>query len=414
MIVHEPETAAEPFEDWQTLSVMLLSPETWWLSNTDISIPSVLTGIEQELLAETWHVVTMLACNLSHRVGQRLSREIYDVLLTVGDYHHGLVDAPPSTQTLKALGLRIGDKSASHFDIQAFHQREEGWADVLTVPVMAYHTCLERQELADSILAATFQFERESVAIEILQQPESNGHDWNVVNHSAPPSAATSINLNQWFQDQIQAGWQTIQSFWTHRSQQLAVGVRSGANPDSQSSDAEVVALLSQIVEPSTPYELRRIIRRLGAIATAKNVAAIEALLALLQTEQDDETLWTIIESLWRIHPEEASLGGISRARVIDLGMQLAGQSVALAVALIRKADQHVGILLRVYSTDNSPYLPEGLKLVLLSDARQSLRQVTSRKADIYIQLKFSGQTGERFSVRLTFGDASITEDFVI
>jgi hypothetical protein len=39
---------------------------------------------------------------------------------------------------------------------------------------------------------------------------------------------------------------------------------------------------------------------------------------------------------------------------------------------------------------------------------------VTARKVDFYIQLKLIGQVGEAFSVRVSLGDASITEDFLI
>jgi hypothetical protein len=40
--------------------------------------------------------------------------------------------------------------------------------------------------------------------------------------------------------------------------------------------------------------------------------------------------------------------------------------------------------------------------------------QVQARSDDNWIQLEFSGEPGERFSLKLALGDVSITEDFVI
>jgi hypothetical protein len=40
--------------------------------------------------------------------------------------------------------------------------------------------------------------------------------------------------------------------------------------------------------------------------------------------------------------------------------------------------------------------------------------EAKARRADNYIQLQFSGTTGERFSVKVALGDVSITENFTI
>ncbi|WP_197036060.1 hypothetical protein [Fischerella sp. PCC 9605] len=158
MIVKEPEPAVEQQNKWQVISVMLLSVETSFLSDVDLLIPSHLSGVGQDLLAETWHVLPMLACNLSRLIGQRLSRKVYDLLLTVGDHYHGLVDEAPLLAQIQLLGLEMGITSAKQQpEIQAFHQQEEAWSDVLIVPVAAYRTYIKTMKLTNAILDEALQ-----------------------------------------------------------------------------------------------------------------------------------------------------------------------------------------------------------------------------------------------------------------
>lgn len=414
MIVREPEPAVEQDEDWQIISVMLLSMQTEFLSNVDLVIPANISGIGQDLLAQTWHVLPMLARNLSHLVGQRLSRKVYDVLLNVGDYHHRLVDEAPSMQEIQSSGLKVGAVLAQQPEIQAFHRQEEAWSDILRVPLAAYHTYLKTMRLTDAILNEALQLEQFSeVPVEALAQskPEPDDRTVTVVASSAPPK--TRVLLSQWFQNIFNANWLTIEDFWGTQVTSLALGSRSGDLYNEINSDYldEISALINQSYEQDK-YKRRQSAKRLGEIGTG-NSNAIQALINLLRTSQDDETLWTAVESLLQIDPGNPA-AGVSRVRLIDLGMQLAGYTVALAVALIKKVDQQVGILLRVYPTGNEAYLPTNLKLILLDESEQMLREVTARRADIYIQIKLSGQSGEQFTVRLALGNASITEDFMI
>ncbi len=106
----------------------------------------------------------------------------------------------------------------------------------------------------------------------------------------------------------------------------------------------------------------------------------------------------------------------VSAAKVIDLGMQLAGHRVVLLVTLAAKADEEVDIRLRVRPTGFARYLPPGLQLIVLDEAGATCPelQVQARSDDNWIQLEFSGEPGEQFSVKLALGDVNITEDFVI
>jgi hypothetical protein len=108
---------------------------------------------------------------------------------------------------------------------------------------------------------------------------------------------------------------------------------------------------------------------------------------------------------------------GIRRGKLIDLGIELAGNPVALVVTLTpAEANEEIDIRLRVYPTGKQNYLPPGLQLIVLDESGDSVPELKAeaRSADEWIQREFSGQPGERFSVKIALGDLSIIENFVI
>jgi len=103
------------------------------------------------------------------------------------------------------------------------------------------------------------------------------------------------------------------------------------------------------------------------------------------------------------------------RAKLIDLGVQLQGQSVALLVAITQEAEGKVGILVQMHPMGGQTYLPPNLRLSLLSESEEVFQEVQSRSQDNYIQLRrFRGLPGEYFNVQVALGDAQRTETFVI
>ena len=105
---------------------------------------------------------------------------------------------------------------------------------------------------------------------------------------------------------------------------------------------------------------------------------------------------------------------GVSRGKLINLGMQLATYPVALLITLVPAENEEVDIRLRVYPTGQQIYLPPSLRLIVLDESRSTGLEAEARSTDNWMQLELSGQVGEHFSIQLTLGDISITEDFVI
>jgi hypothetical protein len=110
------------------------------------------------------------------------------------------------------------------------------------------------------------------------------------------------------------------------------------------------------------------------------------------------------------------------RAKIIDLGIDLENTKVALLVNISpdissKNTDNgdpdKISVLSQLYPMGGEKYLPQNIKLVLLSKAGKTLQEVTSRIQDNYIQLKpFKGEPGKKFSIQVSLGDSSIKEHF--
>ena len=111
------------------------------------------------------------------------------------------------------------------------------------------------------------------------------------------------------------------------------------------------------------------------------------------------------------------------RAKLIDLGVQLGVESVALLVAVTPlepkatepEAEPQLEIWVQLHPVGKAHVLPPEISLSQLSTAGETLQAAQSRHQDNYIQLKrFRGTPGECFDIKVAFGDTCTTEAFVI
>ncbi|MBI4781422.1 MAG: DUF1822 family protein [Oscillatoriophycideae cyanobacterium NC_groundwater_1537_Pr4_S-0.65um_50_18] len=105
------------------------------------------------------------------------------------------------------------------------------------------------------------------------------------------------------------------------------------------------------------------------------------------------------------------SQGSFRRAKLIDLSIQMPNP-VALVVELTPEG-QRTEICLQVHPTGTA-YLPADLRLSVLDEAGELFLEAQSRGTDNYIQLQFSGSSGETFQVQVAIADTHVTETFVI
>ena len=100
----------------------------------------------------------------------------------------------------------------------------------------------------------------------------------------------------------------------------------------------------------------------------------------------------------------------IKRAKLI----KLADYSLVLVLEIQPEYNESIDIRLMLHPTGKLTILPPSIQLTLLDELGNTLIETQARTADNYLQLQFSGEAGERFSVKVSLGDASITEHFII
>jgi Protein of unknown function (DUF1822) len=223
------------------------------------------------------------------------------------------------------------------------------------------------------------------------------------------PIFSPTANLSNWLANIFETTWMAIEDLLNAEILRRTIVCPVAVMRNRQE---EIAELINQIFSLTNEFKRHNAIKRLGSIAQG-NDSAIAALINLLQTTQDDETLWIIVDSLWQISPGNPE-AGVRRVKLIDLGMEVSGETVALSVAMIKKSPQQFGVLLRVYPTNDQLHLPANLRLLLLDNSGELIHEVRARNLDNYIQLRFNVQTGENFSVSIAVDDSRITEHFEI
>ncbi len=97
-----------------------------------------------------------------------------------------------------------------------------------------------------------------------------------------------------------------------------------------------------------------------------------------------------------------------SRGKVINL----ADQPLVLVVQLTDTVTEEVDIRLQIYPGNYKIYLPENLHLIVFDETGTPCIEAQATSTDNWMELKFSCELGERFSVKVILGRMSLTEQF--
>ena len=101
----------------------------------------------------------------------------------------------------------------------------------------------------------------------------------------------------------------------------------------------------------------------------------------------------------------------IQRAKLIDLGIQFGNRQVVLLVEITPEDSGSIAVTLQVHPSNNI-YLPETLILKVIESSGEVFMQAQARSRDNFIQLQFSGQPQESFTVQIILDNAKLTEQF--
>ncbi len=222
------------------------------------------------------------------------------------------------------------------------------------------------------------------------------------------------IKLSNWFNQQIETGWQTIDELLMfNRTAYTLRGLFLGheLHKHNNNTDKQDITQLIKQIYHSSEQKQKQAVKSLCQI-NQSTPEVIEALLFIINNTNNEEIRWTAAEFLWQIAPENQQVG---IRRIKDLGVQINGNNIALMIAVLPKTKDIIAILLRVYPLGGHRLrLPSNLQLTVLDDKEKIFLSAKARDIDSYIQLKLSGKIGEQFSVKLALDEAEITEYFVI
>jgi Protein of unknown function (DUF1822) len=237
-------------------------------------------------------------------------------------------------------------------------------------------------------------------------------------------STPALTNLRQWLQQVTQTlgtSWQTVEA---------VIAPLSPAVRGSTSSNAtwDAIAPVLQLVKTTTSEQIRQQAAGVLGEIGADYPEAIDTLVELLQTTQEEETRWQAALSLGKLAPQHP-LAGIRRARLIDLGLQIDHQEIALIVALMPKPGDRIGVFLQVQAIDQQSNLPPHLKLSILSESGETRLQAETRRNELFnskdisskdisgkdksINLRFSPPAGTRFCAKIELNHSCIIEEFL-
>ncbi|NET91089.1 MAG: DUF1822 family protein [Kamptonema sp. SIO1D9] len=99
------------------------------------------------------------------------------------------------------------------------------------------------------------------------------------------------------------------------------------------------------------------------------------------------------------------------RAKLLKLTPR--GEEVILLVKIAPTTGLEMEIWVDIYPYGEEIYLPEDLQLMVLNDNEEVVMQAIAKQTE-NVQLQFSGEIGESFSVKVALGESSISESFII
>jgi hypothetical protein len=126
---------------------------------------------------------------------------------------------------------------------------------------------------------------------------------------------------------------------------------------------------------------------------------------------------WQVLDTLVSTEPTELAFSfrntlEVKRCKLIELGMPK--QAVIMLVAISRASESEINICVEVQPLQSETYLPANLQLMVLDEDGEIVIDARARNDNQSIQLEFSGEPGDHFSIKVALGDMSIIENFVI
>ncbi|HAX80573.1 MAG TPA: hypothetical protein DCY88_33245 [Cyanobacteria bacterium UBA11372] len=201
---------------------------------------------------------------------------------------------------------------------------------------------------------------------------------------------------------------------WTERIGYVAVQL------DSSLREAKLLGFVDSVNQKELPLNQLRSLEELPAhISQFQPLQQEPKLVNLSKWIQNSfDTGWETLEALFDSTPSELAFNfrqspatNIERGKLLKF--EQAGQQVALLVGLIPTQQSEIDISIEVYPLGTQAKLPPHLQLILFDETGTSVMQAEAGGSKS-LEFQFSGEPGESFGVKVTLGDFSMTEKFII
>ncbi|MCU0527253.1 MAG: DUF1822 family protein [Elainella sp. Prado103] len=208
--------------------------------------------------------------------------------------------------------------------------------------------------------------------------------DLNRTSAAADQSLAGGMTqLDRWLEGVIVAGWQAIEPFWA--GQHPAWSMR-GAELETSDLLLNSSPDLSLDLSPDLSPDLSSHLSPDPLLTPSFNLASAEA--------------------------DQFAATEINRAKPLVLGTEPT-EAIILIVGVLPTGSHERVIWVRVAPTPGVDHLPTALEVLILDATGSVVMQAQSRQTEM-IQLRFMGEVGEQFAVRLILAAEQVTEAFVI
>lgn len=184
---------------------------------------------------------------------------------------------------------------------------------------------------------------------------------------------------------------------------------------DESLRSATLLGFVDQVTRSALPLDQ---LRSLAELPKHLNQARSSPLVNLSQWLQGVVAAgWQAVETLAGTESAELAFGfrsapevDVRRCKLIELGALV--QSVVMIVT-VQASEQEIDICVEVQPS-KSHYLPTNVQLLVLDEDGEVVMDAHARHDNKQMQLEFSGEPGDRFSVKVVLGDVSVTENFVV
>jgi hypothetical protein len=138
-----------------------------------------------------------------------------------------------------------------------------------------------------------------------------------------------------------------------------------------------------------------------------------ETIEAIFAPPQDELAFNARSQSPVKASPPSIPVNGVKRGKRLDLEWLGRREQVAVFVGLTPCPSSQVDISVEVCPIGVRPYLPRELQVMVLDEQGKAVLQAEAGNSE-GLEFQFSGEPGESFSVKVTLGNLSITQEFLI